>query len=392
MFLAETLRSHGVDAKVLNGDFASVPPIPLKQLLKNAVEYPRRIHNLDDEVYQSIFREVLDFQPDAVGVSVNEGTLIQARALLSGLSPLVPRVFVGGPAAEKVGRGFPTFIGESDSSILRVIDPARLPSYITPTSVDYGNLPIITKDCMLVPPTKPNEFNQIASSRGCPFKCSFCSSKRIWGHVRFYPIEYIKRQLDYFADLYKGQKFFLQFVDDSLFINPTRAEAVISLLRNRRIPFVCDARCDDITPELAGNLQGCKQIKLGVEACSQRMLDAFHKGITVAQAKEAVALLKANGVPVAVYVMLGAPGCTDADYNESLDGFEAMGADWYSLAVTYPFGNSELYDAVKDVFPSDMAGGRASVADPRLLDFWGVSSGTWERALRLNHRKKWIRE
>src|SRR2546425_9986259 len=64
---------------------------------------------------------------------------------------------------------------------------------------------------------------------------------------------------------------------------------------------------------------GCVAVTAGLEAASDRLLDAMKKGITVAQAARVAAAFQAAGVMVHAYLMYGFPGETIVETVETLE-------------------------------------------------------------------------
>ena len=70
-----------------------------------------------------------------------------------------------------------------------------------------------------------------------------------------------------------------------------------------------------LDPEFASSLAaaGCSMLQLGLESGSQALLDRMGKGTRVADASTILSNLARAGIAAYVYVMLGAPGETEAD-------------------------------------------------------------------------------
>ncbi|MEI6645548.1 MAG: radical SAM protein [bacterium] len=152
---------------------------------------------------------------------------------------------------------------------------------------------------------KPNEklrtmFPQIASLRtsvGCPRRCSFCV-------VHFLANgRYIQRTPEDVVDEIAALKEdYIYFVDDEMFINPVRAEAIAKLLIERGIrkEYISWARSDTICahPDLfrLWKQAGLQIVFVGLEAMDEEALKGFNKGVSVSTNLKAVDLLHEIGI------------------------------------------------------------------------------------------------
>ncbi|MDO8631480.1 MAG: radical SAM protein, partial [Phycisphaerales bacterium] len=166
----------------------------------------------------------------------------------------------------------------------------------------------------------PSNFAQLPtfglmSSRGCPFKCTFCATHFQWnktlrkmsaGHA----VDLVEKMtVDY------GTRDF-RFYDDIFTIPPhVCTEFCEEVLRRKlRITWNCYSRVDTITEKLAKLMKraGCYHMKFGIEAGTQGSLIRIQKHIEIERAVEAVRMVKRLGIEVKSSFILGIAG-------ESLD-------------------------------------------------------------------------
>lgn len=88
---------------------------------------------------------------------------------------------------------------------------------------------------------------------------------------------------------------------------------------------------------------GCERIQFGIEAGSNKTLEAIKKEITVEQAFEAVRLAKKYGIEVLTYFMLGMPGETPEDMEETIRFVKRLNPDYATFSVTVPYAGTEIY-------------------------------------------------
>ena len=189
----------------------------------------------------------------------------------------------------------------------------------------------------------------IASSRGCSFRCAWCA-KPIWGN------RYLQRDAEAVAAemLHLKRNFapdHIWFADD---IFGFRADWVQAFARATRagggsVPFTIQTRADLITPGMAAALSeaGCQEAWLGAESGSQRVLDAMNKGVQVAEIHTARARLKAQGIRVGFFIQLGYLGEQLEDILATRDLIDTACPDDIGISVSYPLPGTAFYEQVK---------------------------------------------
>jgi radical SAM superfamily enzyme YgiQ (UPF0313 family) len=81
---------------------------------------------------------------------------------------------------------------------------------------------------------------------------------------------------------------------------------------------------------------GFYRARLGVETGSQRILDLMNKKMTVAQIKQSISNLAGAGIKTTTYWVIGHPGETEADFQETLELLSQLKNDIYE-ADWHPF-------------------------------------------------------
>ena len=165
------------------------------------------------------------------------------------------------------------------------------------------------------------KFTSAASSRGCAFKCSFCSSSKFWNKWRPRSPENIVQELSILEE--NGYKSLL-WVDDNFTLNKKRLLKLSNLIRKEKIDlkWMADGRVTQSSRELltAMKLMGCKVLSYGIESGSQRILDWYNKKITLNQVHEAIKNTKKVGIDFIIgNFILGAPIETREEIMETLN-------------------------------------------------------------------------
>jgi len=189
----------------------------------------------------------------------------------------------------------------------------------------------------------------MAASRGCSFRCSWCA-KPIWGS------QYLQRPAgEVAAEMAQLKRQFapdhIWFADD---IFGFRADWVGEFARavgavDGSIPFTIQMRADLVTERMAGALRdaGCREVWLGAESGSQRVLDAMNKGTSVAQIHAARQRLKDVGIRVGFFIQLGYIGEELSDILATRRLIETACPDDVGVSVAYPLPGTRFYELVK---------------------------------------------
>jgi len=137
-------------------------------------------------------------------------------------------------------------------------------------------------------------FDTILTTRGCPFKCKFCTlSLNPLGQKR----NYTERPLESVIEELKTIKAdFVLFSDDNFFTNPRRSEELCDLIIENKIKktFAVQARIDMAKyPKILDKAEkaGFKLFLIGIESPHDWILELFAKGITQQQIRDAFAVL-----------------------------------------------------------------------------------------------------
>ncbi len=159
-------------------------------------------------------------------------------------------------------------------------------------------------------------FDTILTTRGCPFKCKFCTfSLNPLGQKRSYterPVESVIEELKTVtADV-------VLFSDDNFFTNPKRSEQLCDLIIENKIKkiFVVQARIDVARHRRVldkAEEAGFKVFLIGVESPHDRILKQLEKGITQQQVRDAFAVLTQYDFYLHGYFIYGNIGETEEE-------------------------------------------------------------------------------
>ena len=194
---------------------------------------------------------------------------------------------------------------------------------------------------------------QIMASRGCPFRCSFCSNP-VWGHSnRLRSTDSILLEIMWLKNTFKVKEIF--FVDDTLNVNRKWFESlcygIIDNNLNKDIrfksPFRVNKNILDLDMLKLAKRAGFWMIFYGVESGNQTILDNINKNITLSEIERAFALTKKAKIKSLASFMIGNLGETPKTIQDTIEFAKKIDPDYYGFGVAIPYPGSELYSAVK---------------------------------------------
>jgi magnesium-protoporphyrin IX monomethyl ester (oxidative) cyclase len=190
----------------------------------------------------------------------------------------------------------------------------------------------------------------VMASRGCPEKCMFCTTPNMWGHnIRW------RQPYDIYEEIKNGIEKYnigeVQFEDDSLTANISHLISLCELIKPLHIPW-CTPNGIKINyhlgrqPEMFQRMKdaGCYQVTLGCESGVQRVLDdIIKKNLRLEQIQPAIRNAKKAGLIVHTFWIVGYPGETRGEMEETIKFAAQSGADSFSVAILTPLPGTPIY-------------------------------------------------
>ncbi|MEM1563079.1 MAG: radical SAM protein [Candidatus Bathyarchaeia archaeon] len=191
----------------------------------------------------------------------------------------------------------------------------------------------------------------ITSSRGCPFKCSFCASSHLFGGCwRGRSPKNVVEEIKLIHDEFKIKN--IEFVDDTFTLNIKRAEEICDeiLREGLDISWGASSRVDTINKRLAEKMRraGCWIVYLGIESASQEILNSMGKKITISQIVKAVKTLKEAGIQILGSFILGFPEETIETAEQTITFAKKLDLDYAQFSILTPYPGTPIYEYAKE--------------------------------------------
>jgi radical SAM superfamily enzyme YgiQ (UPF0313 family) len=151
-----------------------------------------------------------------------------------------------------------------------------------------------------------NPFGTMITSRGCPYKCTFCSTPK--GRPRLRSVDSIVDEMERCGRL--GIRH-IYFLDDTFPTGGSRLhELCDEIARRPHLPhWSCRTAAAGLSVEGLETMKraGCRRVQIGVETSTDEGLKVLGKATNIAQIRETFAAAQRVGIPTVAYFMLGLP-------------------------------------------------------------------------------------
>lgn len=385
MLLIRPPSHHCIETEVpeaVRKENVSYPPLALISiatfLRQNSAHEVQILDGLLDSMsYPDLQRRIEAFKPDVVGITCFTVELIDThKTVQAARAAGVRHILLGGPhvndfpveAAEFPGITA-AVCGEAQASILQILE--RLAD-----NADIGDIPGVLLpgqhkpgDCIERPMYSDNLddypiidrtvaeyqryydvlgkgelFTTTITSRGCPYKCTFCNTPR--DRYRTQSPGRICEEIR--ACLALGIRE-VYFVDDTFNITNDRVRELCEEILRQGLKFSWTVRfrVKGVTEDLLRLMKraGCNRIQFGVEQATDEALTMLQKGVTLSDVQNAFRLCRKVGIKTVAYFMIGCPTeRTREDVLRTIEFSISLKPDFVMYNVLTPFPGTTLYD------------------------------------------------
>jgi radical SAM superfamily enzyme YgiQ (UPF0313 family) len=182
-------------------------------------------------------------------------------------------------------------------------------------------------------------------SRGCAFKCSFCSSQAMWGrNVRYRSVGNVIKELQLLKDEYGVKQ--IRFHDDTMTINKPWIMEFCREMGKLGLRWRAATRVDRSSADMLQAMfdAGCYEMAYGIEDPDQNVLDINNKGIKTKDIYKALATAKRIGLKTRLYLMIGLPGQDKHTASRLIDFIDRVEPTVADLSTFVPFPGSDVYN------------------------------------------------
>jgi radical SAM superfamily enzyme YgiQ (UPF0313 family) len=198
--------------------------------------------------------------------------------------------------------------------------------------------------------SRVNNNTSMFTSRGCPARCTFCSSTVFWAHGKRYrtrSVENIVAEIEEVVERYGITEFNIE--DDNFTAHPKHANELLREIIRRKLDitwntpngtamWTLDEELLDLMVE-----SGLQEIILPFESGDQQTLrELVKKPLRLQKAEEIVAQIKKRGILYRSFWIIGFPGQTRASIDDTLGYIKKLGLDSADLFAAFPLPGSPM--------------------------------------------------
>ncbi|MFH1548721.1 MAG: radical SAM protein [Candidatus Omnitrophota bacterium] len=361
---------------IVTGVVGLAEPLALECVASGISEHEVKI--LDMRIDRNLQRELEKFKPDIVGTTSNVVEVYIAKKLLKEVKKFDSRIFtvIGGHHATLKPKDFfedfvdTVVIGEGEESFQELTDRLQDDKDISNVrGIAYqkdgkflitDERPLLNLDDLPFPKRELVEkyrsryfraswhpITSLYTSRGCPFRCSFCSMWKVnRGKYRTRSAESVVKELETIPEKY------IDFVDDNTLSDVKRAYKLYELIKEKNFKKVYKvyARSDTVAqnPDLIKKWKeiGLELILIGFESFRNEELRKWNKKTNIEQNEEALRILKENNVESAAYFVVD-PDFDREDFEELSIYIERKGLTHPIFTIFTPFPGTDIYEEKK---------------------------------------------
>ncbi|MGE5619447.1 MAG: cobalamin-dependent protein [Sphingomonadaceae bacterium] len=356
-------------------------PLALEMVAGSVSDHEVRI--LDMRCDPNLEGALESFQPDLVGTTSYTAEVPHAQEICRTVRRVRPeaKVVVGGHHVSVSPTEFDAeevdyvVFGEGEVSFPELVrtmetggDPSLVPGIgyreggrlrVTPARApvkDLDRLPLPRRD--LVAQYRDDYFFRfwdnvysIETTRGCPYRCNFCSVWRFFGgKVRFKSPE---RVLDEVSALPRDCDYFC-IVDDNFLASMPRTRRIAQMMLERGIrkKFWIQGRADAMVRDPEGIAlaarAGLSTVLMGLEAYREEEFGNFNKGkdASVAVNDKAIDIMHANGIDIWGAFLVN-PNWEERDFEGLIEYVKRKRIQFLQFTILTPLPGTQLYEETK---------------------------------------------
>lgn len=188
----------------------------------------------------------------------------------------------------------------------------------------------------------------MTGSRGCPYRCDYCSLLHSGKVYRRRDPHKIVDEYEYLVDRYGVRQ--IGLVDPIFPLVLKDLEPLCEELMRRKLDQKCvwlsETRADRLDEDTCRLMYagGCRRVLLGIESGVDLLLGNVNKNLTTEKVRWGVNNARKAGLQTVGLFMIGLPGETPEMTRETIEFAVDLDLDFAKFAITVPFPGSKLFE------------------------------------------------
>lgn len=362
-YIAGTLERDGHNVKIIDGTAEST---------------------ILNYTFGDLKNDIKSFQPEVIGIGANIPQLSEVQTTLRLIKEINPNIItiIGGPIVSSDPK-FLLQLPDADYGMLGEVDIAisDIVKKIEKKQKLEGSEGLIWREGILVKAIKPKDIfdldvipmparhllkmniyrpspanyrrlpaTTIMTSRGCPYKCIFCSRSIEGTAWRAHSAKRVVDEIEQLVTKFGIKD--IQMFDDTFTLHIERVQDICNMIIERKLDvgWNCMTRVDRVTVDLFKLMKkaGCYEVGFGIESGSDRVLKFIKKSTTTPQIRQAVKMAKKAGIAVRGFFMIGFPTETKEEIIQTINFAKELNVDVAQFMVATPFPGTEMWNIAKE--------------------------------------------
>ncbi len=352
--LAVYIEKSGFDVLIYDADYSiDNTSHNATERLKSYDMYIKALTDEDNVIWKEIKNVIEGYNPEYIGITTLSSTLESSKIIANIAKKINNNIIIisGGVQATLLPNTCLEFSDyvitkEGEVAIVNVMKGMHKKGIIEGELVtELDKLPYpLPKNLHNVNDYNRRDLSLVMSSRGCYGKCEFCNSHLLWGSsVRRKSVKYFVEEIRRLKEDFFVQDFFIS--DDCFSFNKKWLYDFCNQVKELNVSWRCMSRVDTLTINMVRMMKeaGCRNIKLGIESGSQRILDKMNKNINLDQIHKINSWLHKE-IEWSAFFILGYEGENIEDIRMTQDLIKELNASSITVSVYTPYPGSKYVD------------------------------------------------
>lgn len=235
-------------------------------------------------------------------------------------------------------------VGEGENVILDVVEGRNKDRIVRADPIcDLDSVPFPDYSILKT----PSDCANVLTTRGCPFRCTFCTTSRMFAPYR-------QRSVDNVIDeirMYKKMGFrYMNFEDDNFTADKERAKEICRRMIAEDLTFKetfffgrTDMAKDEELLQLLHDAH-LTRVLIGIESLNQKALDRVNKGQNIQDIRDAARACADHGIRLIASIVLGIDDDSIEDIHRSVAFAKSVNAYQLQCAILTPYPGTPVYE------------------------------------------------